>query len=167
MKYFLLILITVSFSAQAQKKVQSQAYSTMLNALLSHTVPEITVDSATLNSDSTTVWLDARENNEIGVSAIKNSIPVGYDYFDISTVDSIPKNSKIIVYCSVGYRSEKVAEKMIKAGFTNVSNLYGGIFEWVNQGQTTYNNSMPTLNVHAYNKVWGTWLSKGVKIYTK
>ena len=38
------------------------------------------------------------------------------------------------MYCSIGKRSEKVTQKLKKAGYNNVSNLYGGIFEWVNQG---------------------------------
>jgi len=33
------------------------------------------------------------------------------------------------VYCSLGIRSEVIAKKLKKAGYTNVFNLYGGIFE--------------------------------------
>ncbi|MFT6716416.1 MAG: rhodanese-related sulfurtransferase [Saprospiraceae bacterium] len=168
MKKLILSFVILSGSyLNAQQEVKSGAYSLMLKTLLSHTVPEISVDSAANITDSTTVWLDARESNEVKVSTIKNGIPVGYDNFEISSVDSIQKDIKIIVYCSVGYRSEKVAEKLIKAGYTNVSNLYGGIFEWVNQGQNTYMDSTVTPKVHAYNKVWGAWLSKGQKVYTK
>ncbi|MFT6747866.1 MAG: rhodanese-related sulfurtransferase [Glaciecola sp.] len=168
MKKLIIILVLLSgINLNAQREVNSNAYSLMLKTLLSHTVPEVSVDSAMKTTDSNTVWLDAREPNEIKVSTIKNSIPVGYDHFDISSVDSIPKNSEIIVYCSVGYRSEKVAEKLITGGFTDVSNLYGGIFEWVNREQTTYHDSIPTLNIHAYNRLWGEWLNKGVKVYTK
>ena len=47
-------------------------------------------------------------------------------------VEDIARESTIVVYCSVGYRSEKIAEELDKLGFTNVSNLYGGIFEWIN-----------------------------------
>jgi rhodanese-related sulfurtransferase len=47
----------------------------------------------------------------------------------------------------VGYRSEKVTEKLQKAGFTQVSNLYGGIFEWVNQGYPIVNQSGATSDV--------------------
>jgi rhodanese-related sulfurtransferase len=37
-----------------------------------------------------------------------------------------------VVYCSLGIRSKTVAHKLIQGGYTNVFNLYGGIFEWKN-----------------------------------
>lgn len=162
-------IVTLLFTVvlNAQPKVGSSAYGLMLKSLLSHSVPELSVDSALQIMDSTTVVLDAREPQESNVSGIKNAIPVGYDHFKLSSVDSVSKNSKVIVYCSVGYRSEKIAEKLIKAGFTDVSNLYGGIFEWVNKGQPTYKDSLITPKVHAYNKVWGAWVQKGEKVYNK
>jgi hypothetical protein len=70
------------------------------------------------------------------------------------------------VYCSVGYRSERIGEKLLKLGYTDVVNLYGGIFEWKNQGLDVYNSSnYPTDSVHTYNKSWGKWLVKGIKVY--
>ena len=151
-------------NAQSQDCVESTAYQLTLKTLLSHSVPEICADAVN-QSDSNIVFLDAREVEETNVSGLKNSIPVGYDNFNLKTVKNIPKNSKIIVYCSVGYRSEKVAEKLIKAGYTDVSNLYGGIFEWVNKGNYTYKNDTITTKIHAYNKAWGLWVTKGEKVY--
>jgi len=53
-----------------------------------------------------------------------------------------------------------------QAGFANVSNLYGGIFEWVNQGNPIVNEKgKVTETIHAYNEAWGVWLTKGVKVY--
>jgi predicted sulfurtransferase len=37
------------------------------------------------------------------------------------------KNSGIVVYCKAGVRSQKAALALKRAGFTNVSNLTGGI----------------------------------------
>ena len=42
------------------------------------------------------------------------------------------KKTPTIVYCTIGARSETIGEKLKKNGFTNVYNLYGGIFEWKN-----------------------------------
>ena len=51
-------------------------------------------------------------------------------------------------------------------GFTNVFNLVGGIFEWKNQGHAVYSTQNKiTEKVHAYNKTWGVWLTKGEKVY--
>ncbi len=91
---------------------------------------------------------------------------VGYDQCEMDRLKSIDRNKKIIVYCSVGYRSEKISEKLKQAGFTDVSNLYGGIFEWVNQGNPVVDEKgNVTPNIHAYSKTWGVWLNNGVKVY--
>jgi len=161
-KLFLLFMITMFSACNAQES--SDAYYKMVNGLLSHSVPEIKVDSLE-KIDSSVILLDAREMNEFRVSSIKGARFVGYDNFSLSTVSTIPKEAKIVVYCSVGYRSEKIAEKLIKAGYKNVSNLYGGIFDWVNKGNKVYCNDIETAKIHAYNKVWGKWLEKGEKVY--
>jgi rhodanese-related sulfurtransferase len=159
------ILIISMFSfLQASAQVQSSAYNLTLKALLSHSVPEVTVPQVKTMHDL--LLLDAREWSEYQVSHLKNAKFVGYDQFDIDKLKLINKNQKIVVYCSVGYRSEKIAEKMKHAGFTNVSNLYGGIFEWVNQGNEVVDEKgKATENIHAYSKTWGVWLNNGVKVY--
>jgi rhodanese-related sulfurtransferase len=158
---FSLILVLQIFLAEAQ--TQSVAFNLTLKALLSHTVKEVTVPEAI---KSKALFIDARERSEYYVSHIKNALFVGYENFNYDSLASVKKDQKIIVYCSVGYRSEKVSEKLMAAGFTNVSNLVGGIFEWVNEGHAVVNtNGDTTQNVHAYSKTWGVWLNKGNKVY--
>ncbi len=146
-------------------QVKSGAYSFMLHNLLSHSVPETGVLEASRDSSSS-VFLDAREPREYAVSHIAGAIHVGYDHFDLEKLPkTLPKNQRLVVYCSVGYRSEKVTEKLQKAGFTNVSNLYGGLFEWVNRGLPVVNQAGATQDVHAFSRSWGVWLKKGRKVY--
>ncbi|MFZ4635481.1 MAG: rhodanese-like domain-containing protein [Saprospiraceae bacterium] len=146
-------------------QVQSSAYRTMLKTLLSHTVPEMSIEQAKALDPEQVYFLDAREAKEFQVSHLLGARPVGYDHFSMQSVEDIPRNARIVVYCSVGYRSEKVSEKLISAGYQQVSNLYGGIFEWVNQGNPLYNENGPTQQVHAYSRTWGMWLKKGEKVY--
>lgn len=132
--------------------------------MLKHDVREIGAVAA--QKDSATVFLDARERKEFDVSHIKGADWVGYDDFDLSRLKNIPKEQPIIVYCSVGYRSEKVAGKLEAAGYIDVQNMVGGIFEWKNRGFEVVDPSgKKTERVHAYNKVWGRWLKKGIKVY--
>ncbi|MDO8367437.1 MAG: rhodanese-like domain-containing protein [Saprospiraceae bacterium] len=146
-------------------QVKSGAYRVMLNGLLSHSVPEVDITKAARDSSSC-IFLDAREPREYAVSHIAGAIPVGYDHFQVEKLPAnLVKDQRIVVYCSVGYRSEKVTEKLKQVGFTNVSNLYGGIFEWVNQGFPVVNQNGITKDVHAYNRSWGVWLKKGKKVY--
>lgn len=152
-------------TAQAQRKVKSGSYNAMLKTLLKHSVPEISVDSLAVRQ-SKVVLLDAREPNEYTVSHLPNAQSVGYNAFSLDAVKGVDKNATVVVYCSVGYRSERVAEKLIAAGFTDVHNLYGGIFEWCNQkNKVVDTEGQPTNKVHAYNKVWGIWLKHAQKVY--
>lgn len=152
-------------TAQAQRKVKSGPYNAMLKTLLKHSVPEIAVD-ALVPLQKKVVLLDAREPNEYAVSHLPNALSVGYNNFSLEAVKQVDKNAPVVVYCSVGYRSEKVAEQLIAAGFTDVRNLYGGIFEWCNQKNSLVDTQgQPTNKVHAYNKVWGIWLKHAQKVY--
>ncbi len=152
------------FSGLAQKKVNSDAYNLMLKTLLSHSVKEVSVREIQPISNMV-VFVDSREKSEFNVSHIKNAIWVGYNDFDISRMAGIDKEKKVIVYCAVGARSENISEKLLADGYTDVANLYGGIFEWVNEGNPVYNNQGKTNKVHAYSKTWGIWLKAGDKVY--
>lgn len=145
--------------------VQSSTYRLMLKTLLSHTVPEINVEDA-YDARRKVVFLDSREAAEYAVSRIKGARFVGYDDFDMNTVRDLPKHQPIVVYCSVGYRSEKVAEKLLADGFTNVQNMYGGIFEWKTQGNPVVDDKgRETDRVHAFSRTWGVWLKNAEKVY--
>jgi rhodanese-related sulfurtransferase len=161
----IIVLIVIAFfgvkNVQAQVHVSNKSYDIMLSSLLAHSVNETSVDSI-----KDQILLDAREINEFEVSHIQGAQWIGYDDFDLSRVADLDKDSKIVVYCSVGYRSEKISEQLVNAGFTNVQNLYGGIFEWVNTGRDVVDpNGEHTKDVHAYSKSWGVWLKKGKKVY--
>lgn len=139
----------------------------VLKAFNSKSVPYISSQNLQQLSEKI-ILLDARENNEFAVSHLKNAINVGFDKFDVNKIKSnIPdKNQKIIVYCSIGVRSERIGEKLLKEGYTNVYNLYGGIFDWKNNDFTVVNeNDVETQNVHTYSKTWSKYLLKGNKIY--
>lgn len=129
-------------------------------------IPYIQISEA-IEKDSV-FFLDTREIVEYNVSHLKNAVWVGYDEFDPQIVrDSIPNtNTPIVVYCSIGIRSEDIGEKLRKLGFTNIQNLYGGIFKWKNMGNPVFDSiGNETEKVHAYNKLWGKLLTKGEKIY--
>lgn len=170
MKNIVFFIFLLSINSFSQKNLQQ-----LLKKYNTESVPYISVnelqkekpfDSAQGNS---IIILDAREPKEFKVSHLKNAVCVGYDFFNLeNTLKKLPKdkNTKIVVYCSLGIRSEDIAEKLQKEGYTNVFNLYGGIFEWKNQGNTIVNlQNNPTEKVHAFNKEWSKWLQKGEKIH--
>ena len=114
------------------------------------------------------VFLDAREKSEFDVSHLEKSVYVGFTKFDSDKFKDlkIDKSATVIVYCSLGVRSEKIAKKIKKLGYNSIFNLYGGIFLWKNEGFKVYNSEeKETENVHAFSKTWGVYLEKGTKIY--
>lgn len=160
---FLLILFHLNFTAISQK-VENFNFHILLQNKLKHTVKEIDVEEAV--KDTSILFLDAREYNEYKISHLKNSKYIGYKKFTLTDVQNINKNKKIVVYCSVGYRSEKITAILTKRGFTNCYNLYGGIYEWVNQNNLVYDlENKPTKKVHIYSKKWSIWLTKGEKYF--
>lgn len=150
---FVITLFTIMVNAQ------NKEFDKMLNGMYEYTVPLVKSDKLAEWQKGDKVYiLDARENAEFKVSHIENALEVGYDNFKISSVDEVPKDAKVVVYCSVGYRSERIGEKLIKQGYSNVFNLYGGIFDWVNNGNQVYDSEGKVAKVHAYNKDWGKWV---------
>lgn len=103
--------------------------------------------------------LDSREFVEFKISHLPNAKWVGYEDFSVCSVSGTPKDTNVVVYCSIGVRSEKIGEKLIASGFSNVWNLYGGIFAWANEHKTLIEpNQTPTLAVHGYNQKWAKLL---------
>lgn len=146
-------------------QVKSGSFNFTLKLLLSSSTPTINISDAAAGFSSY-IFLDTRELNEYNISHLQNALFVGSKTFSLDEVKNIQKNQPVIVYCSIGKRSEDVTLKLKKAGYTNVKNLYGGIFEWVNDGHTVYNkNNAVTDSVHAFGHLWGKFLNKGVKVY--
>nr|WP_262917136.1 rhodanese-like domain-containing protein [Subsaxibacter sp. CAU 1640] len=146
----------------AQKSLEE-----LLKVHNSNEVPYISVQELAMPKTKAII-LDAREQNEYDVSHLKDAIFVGYNDFNLEAIFSkIPnKKEKIVVYCSLGIRSETVADKLKKAGYKNVYNLYGGIFEWKNSNFPVFDNqSKETDSIHAFSKHWAQWLHRGIKIY--
>jgi rhodanese-related sulfurtransferase len=110
--------------------------------------------------------LDARAIEEFQVSHIPGAKWIGDGKPDAAILAKIPKDKPVVIYCSIGYRSEKMGERLKKSGFSKVYNLYGSIFEWANENLPLKNASgAPTKEVHVYNKSWGKWMEN--KDYTK
>jgi len=165
MHRYLLILFCL-FSDELIAQIKNPEYKQTLDSLYHHTVPLITIEEFLNHEKINLHILDTREEDEFNVSHIKNARQVGNFWFDMRKIYDIPKNATLIVYLSVGIRSEKIGEKLISAGYKNVFNLYGGIFEWINQGHPVHKQSgVQTAEIHTYNKTWSKWAARGTKVF--
>ena len=161
-KLLLFTLGSVSLVACGQR-----SFDQKLEGMYQHTVPLIkpaTLDS--LQQQHSVVLLDTRTPEEYAVSHLSNARFVDYDGFEVSDVSDVDKDAEVVVYCAVGYRSERVGEALQEAGYRHVRNLYGGIFAWKNDGREVVNRQgQPTDSVHTYNRNWSKWLKRGTKVW--
>jgi len=159
-------LVFISLIALSTNGFGQPSIAEVLTKYNTHSVPYIEVEDLS-QLETPPLLLDAREIAEFQVSHLNKAIHVGFEDFEISKIINLvqDKTKTIVVYCSIGVRSEKIGEKLIAEGFTAVYNLYGGIFEWVNSDKSVYCKGKQTPNVHAYSKTWGAYLLKGVKVY--
>ena len=163
MKYLFHILISLFclYGLHGQSKIDQA-----LRKFNNNSVPYITAESLTGNTRF--LLLDTREKEEFEVSHLENAVWVGNKISDLDRTYNIvqEKNTPIVLYCSIGIRSEDIGEKLIKNGFTEVYNLYGGIFEWKNKGLPVYDSiGQKTDRIHAYSKHWGKMLNNATKVY--
>ena len=160
---FLCIIISlVSYGQWVESPTghcENPEFNRKVNRLLNYSVDVIDVSDLNGHLEEFTL-LDIRELDEYLVSHLPGASHFGYDQPKWDILDTIDKDQPIVVYCSIGYRSEKIGEKLMKKGFTNVRNLYGSIFEWANQNYPMVDkDGNATNSVHGYNKRWSKWVT--------
>ncbi len=102
--------------------------------------------------------LDARSEAEYALSHLKDAQRIDPSYPNLAAVAGVSKDTPLVVYCSVGYRSARVASRLGHSGFSRVYNLQGSIFQWVNSGHPVFKDGHPTQLVHPYDLIWGRLL---------
>jgi rhodanese-related sulfurtransferase len=102
--------------------------------------------------------IDVREPAEYAVSHIPGAINIPPETADDALTAAVSPDRPVIVYCSVGYRSSILAQRLQAAGRTNVSNYIGSIFAWANAGQPLQSSSGEAKSVHPYDRKWGRYL---------
>lgn len=107
-----------------------------------------------------TIMLDVREPKEHEVSRIKDALSL--DEFKQNRESY--KNKKIIVYCTIGYRSGLFASELLEDGY-DAYNLKGGVLLWSHANFDFYNNGKLTNKVHVYSKNWNYLRDNYVGVY--
>lgn len=161
--YPLILPLLFGFFFVSPATSQSLAYKTLLEGLYDNNFPVVKPEKVT--SLTNYQILDTREKEEFEVSHLDGAIWVGYDTFSLNNVATLDKTKPVLVYCTVGARSQEIGKKLQAAGFTQVYNLYGGIIHWSNETKPLVADGQPTQKVHTYSRTWGIWLQKGEKVY--
>lgn len=151
-------------AVEKKQMIKYLKFDAFLQEKLDFSVPIISVEEfkALRESKDPIVLLDTRSELAYNVSHIPSSKRVGYDDFSIERVWTIPRDANIVVYCTLGYKSEQVGKFLTEMGFKNVQNLYGSIIEWVNEGGVVVNeNNKRTKKVVVKDKERRNFLKKG------
>ena len=104
--------------------------------------------------------IDTRAIEEFAVSHLAGAVRAGTLREAVGVLQGRTFAAPVVVYCSVGYRSSELAVQLQKAGYTNVQNLDGSIFQWANEGRLVFKGDVAVTKVHPYNNTWGDLLEK-------
>jgi rhodanese-related sulfurtransferase len=107
--------------------------------------------------------LDVRTEEEWNVSHLRGARRIDPGAPTESIVPGLAKDTPIVTYCAIGYRSAEVATRLTAAGFTNVRNLEGSIFEWANERRPLVRDNGRTTQVHPYDHLSGHLLDPDVR----
>jgi rhodanese-related sulfurtransferase len=103
--------------------------------------------------------IDVRSQKEYEVSHLRGAINLCRQS-EIHRLIMERRPSHTVVYCSVGFRSSRIAAQLKHAN-EQVFNLEGSIFEWVNQGRPVYKGERQAHTVHPFEKRWAGLLKEG------
>ena len=91
------------------------------------------------------IVLDTRNEYETRVGLFENAVDLQLDTFrDFpNAIERLPeeyKNKQIVMYCTGGIRCEKASAVMLKAGFSDVKQLEGGVLDYFKETGGKYWN---------------------------
>ena len=123
-------------------------------------LPQMTVAALqrALREEPRHVLLDARARAEFDISHLAEASWTPDLATAVARLAALGKDTFIVVYCSVGWRSAGVAQQLLQRGYTRVFNLEGSLFEWANAGLPVYQDGRVVKQVHPYNARWGALL---------
>ena len=113
----------------------------------------------------TPILLDVRTAEEYEVSHLPGAIRVDPESDLPDFLKTLDHEAPVVAYCSVGYRSSRLVERLEREGFQNAKNLEGSIFEWANKGYPVERDGTPVEEVHPYDAEWGRLLDPSLHAY--
>jgi sodium/bile acid cotransporter 7 len=113
-------------------------------------VPEIAPQEAMrLLSEGRALFVDVREEREQAVSMLPSSITAKEFLEDPGRY----RDRVLIGYCTISYRSGKLARQLAAKGVT-LLNLQGGMLAWVHAGGKLCDRNGETRRLHVYGRKW-------------
>ena len=116
-------------------------------------VPQVRAEAAFADDP---LVLDVRTPEEFRVSHLAGAVRVDPEAraADVLAAHPDAASRPVLLYCSVGWRSSVLADRLRRAG-VDARNLRGGAFGWRNDGRPLVRGGAPTGDVHPYDEAWG------------
>ena len=86
--------------------------------------------------------LDVRTDDEWREGHLPGALHIMGGYLP-ERVDEVPRDRPLVVMCGSGYRSTIAASVLERAGFTDITNLTGGMKAWKDAGLDTTQDGSP------------------------
>jgi len=109
--------------------------------------PRLAMDLA---SRPAVLFVDVRPSEERSVSMIPGAVP---EELFLANIESY-RNHIIIGYCTISYRSGKLAQELKTRQGVTIYNLRGGLLAWVHDGGKVVDQKGETKRIHVYGRKW-------------
>ncbi len=153
----LICLSMVTSPCYADKKqIDADKKNTIANLYINYkkkyfpNVVDITPQEAmALANQGRVVFVDVRKPPEIKVSKLQGAV----SRKDFITDPSKFEGKTIVGYCTISFRSGRLAKELSREGIAML-NLKGGILAWVHEGGKVHDRKGETHRLHVYSKRW-------------
>ncbi|MCE2426064.1 MAG: rhodanese-like domain-containing protein [Pseudomonadales bacterium] len=128
-------------------------------------VPQMSTERLTtlLKEGEDVVLLDARSEEEFETSHLQGAARAENFRSARDVLKARGEKPIVVVYCSVGYRSSRLARQLRSRGIENVFNLEGSLFKWANEGRPVHRGLQQVRSVHPFDEDWGELLDEAVR----
>ncbi|RXG31717.1 rhodanese-like domain-containing protein [Leeuwenhoekiella marinoflava] len=161
MKFTIFLTLLIPFCGFSQEK----SIDRLLDLYNTRSVPYISVQELKMKPEAYVI-LDTRKTEEFNVSHLPGAVWVGEKPHETLLNSVLNSKKPVVVYCTVGIRSEDYGEKLNRTTKKQVYNLYGGIFAWKDAGYKVIDHKgKPTEQIHTFAKNWEDYLKTGIAVH--
>lgn len=106
--------------------------------------------------------VDVREPEEYEVGHLAGAVNIPYKRIqaDPKLLDQVSRDRTAVTYCTIGYRSGVVAQKLMEAGHQDVYNLKWALVHWFNKGGVVVKGNQEVNRIHPFNEKWEYFITR-------
>ena len=111
-------------------------FNLLMGQQLAYTTISASDARTLIQSNPNLLVVDVRTPAEYGQVHLQGAVNIPLSDLPLR-ISSLDPNGPILLYCRTGHRSAQASTILVKAGFTQVYNMDGGITAWINSGYPT------------------------------